>query len=249
MQKSIWGNIIFKSLFYALKMHKLQIYCALSITTMLIIYFAYTIFWGVFITLNENQLLYFFSTLAQITAGLFGLTIAGYIFFINGLDKRVVDDELSKEFQTAFKQIYFNTFIMIGILATISIVLSLLGILLLNKNYNFIYDLIINICGIVFINGIGLMIGFFFDIINPNREKMMIEVLEKQIVGSDKYSKRNGNCAEFVSDVGEIEEILNKYILFSNLNSLYNKVSLYKVTDIMCKNKVIDYLLYRDIKK
>lgn len=43
--------------------------------------------------LNENQVLYLYSTGAQVIAGLFGLTLAGYIFFNDRLEKEVQADE------------------------------------------------------------------------------------------------------------------------------------------------------------
>lgn len=43
--------------------------------------------------LNENQILYLFSTSAQVLAGIYGLTLTGFIFFRNELSREEFDDD------------------------------------------------------------------------------------------------------------------------------------------------------------
>src|SRR3546814_11451832 len=45
------------------------------------------------LTLNENQILYLFSTSAQVLAGVYGLTLTGFIFFRNELSREELEDE------------------------------------------------------------------------------------------------------------------------------------------------------------
>lgn len=49
------------------------------------------------LTLNENQVLYLFSTSAQVIAAIYGLTLIGFLFFRNELNREATKDETLTE--------------------------------------------------------------------------------------------------------------------------------------------------------
>lgn len=61
--------------------------------------------------LNENQILYLFSSASQVIAAIFGLIITGYIFLRNELDRKADKDETLEEVILLLKSEYFDSII------------------------------------------------------------------------------------------------------------------------------------------
>ena len=58
--------------------------------------------------LNENQVLYLYSTSAQVLAGVYGLTLTGFIFFRNELSREEFEDDTLTEAVESLKSRYFE---------------------------------------------------------------------------------------------------------------------------------------------
>ncbi|PSU19934.1 hypothetical protein CTM97_18525 [Photobacterium phosphoreum] len=54
--------------------------------------------------LNENQILYIYSTSAQVLAGIYGLTLSGFIFFRNELSREQFEDNLFSNLDSSNKK-------------------------------------------------------------------------------------------------------------------------------------------------
>ena len=66
--------------------------------------------------LNENQILYLFSTSSQVLAGIYGLTLTGFIFFRNELSREEQEDETLADAVESLKARYFRLLAFITIL-------------------------------------------------------------------------------------------------------------------------------------
>ena len=75
--------------------------------------------------LNENQLLYLFSVIAQVIGGLFGLTLTAYVFFIDKIKDSARDDETLYDATTALLSQCFHRLILIATVCGITIFLCL----------------------------------------------------------------------------------------------------------------------------
>ena len=82
---------------------------------------------------NENQLLYIFATIAQVTGGLLGLTLAAYTLIDDKLKKIGDSDESSLDYSNQIRIENFNNLISISISSIFSIILSLI-VLLVYRN-------------------------------------------------------------------------------------------------------------------
>lgn len=80
-----------------------------------------------FFTLTENQLLYSYSTIAQVTGGIFGLTLTAYIFFNSNIQKIKNTDYLYDSVEAILIS-HHKSLIKISILTGIIIILSISGI-------------------------------------------------------------------------------------------------------------------------
>lgn len=79
-------------------------------------------------TLNENQVLYLFSTTSQVIAAVYGLTLTGFIFLRNELSREEFEDQTLSEPVEALKARYFIFLVFITILVLITILLCNLAI-------------------------------------------------------------------------------------------------------------------------
>jgi hypothetical protein len=59
------------------------------------------------IELNENQILYLFSTSAQVIAAIYGLTLTGFVFFRSELNRQEFEDETLVDAVESLKRRYF----------------------------------------------------------------------------------------------------------------------------------------------
>ena len=65
-----------------------------AFSSFLIVISSITSLWGLthsLLKLDENQILYLFSTSAQVLAGVYGLTLTGFVFFRNELSREEFD--------------------------------------------------------------------------------------------------------------------------------------------------------------
>ena len=102
------------------------------IIVMIIICLILSMFKVNIIWLNENQVLYLFSTGAQVVAGLFGLTLAGYTFLNDKLEKEAINDDPLYDAIEELRKIYYKMIKRIGIIGVISIALCMLNISICN---------------------------------------------------------------------------------------------------------------------
>ena len=83
-----------------------------------------------FIILNENQLLYVSSTLSQIVATLFGLSVTGYIFLDEKLKNDIESDQSLIDIVRDLKNKYKSKIILTGVLTFSGIFLCIINICL-----------------------------------------------------------------------------------------------------------------------
>jgi hypothetical protein len=221
---------------------------------MILLYLLYSAFFNPLIYLSENQILYIFSTSAQVIAGLFGLSMAGYGFLNDTLNRAVSDDETLIDAITELRSRFYQTIILMGILAIVSVLLSLLCISTYRiESYSFI-SLIINISAIFIINEIMLIIFFAFTIIDPKKVERISDSLKRE---ADKQTtgEETGDLSEFMKDFNQIESDLKKYseIIMSDgvlqKNSKYSsyRLSNGRIAEFLYKNEKISHELFENL--
>lgn len=140
--------------------------------------------------LNENQMLYFLSTIAQVTGALFGLTLAAYSLIDDKIRKIGEEDESSVDYSTTVRTDSFEQLKRISILSSASILLSLFVLTLYRKMVlDFtIFFLLIVVC--VFLS-LLVEVYRYVGSVNPNKiEKLKAE--EKQKFDTE-YSQKQSN--------------------------------------------------------
>ncbi len=159
--------------------------------------------------LSENQILYFFSTTSQVIAGLFGLTVAGYVFLRNELDRESKEDDSIADAVNALKNKYFALIAFLSFVGIVAILYSLLAIA--SENGTIRRDTvttIINIAGSLSSLEIVSIIYFAFEMLRPNRIETVSTRIKKSFSSEDPNS---GSLEEFLRDFNRLGEVLQSF--------------------------------------
>lgn len=159
--------------------------------------------------LNENQILYLFSSASQVIAAIFGLIITGYIFLRNELDRKADKDETLEEVILLLKSEYFGSIIGISITTIVSIALCFLVIVAETNNFSKLLSYLINLSVSTILAALFIIVSFVIRILNPNSIEMASNKLRESAT-KDKENE-SGSLEEFLKNFNEIDYILEKY--------------------------------------
>lgn len=169
-------------------------------------------FFDSYFFLNENQLLYLFSTIAQVTGGIFGLTLTAYVFFVDKFKESSRDDSTYYDATSALLKRYFYILILIAFICGITIFFSIAGIITLH-NLNVIYSFIINESVLFFLIGIIVTLTFGVMLLDPEKLEKEITVLQKR---AEEYyhntsSDANGDFRDFLKTYNKLEHLIIQF--------------------------------------
>lgn len=160
-------------------------------------------------SLNENQILYLFSAASQVMAAIYGLTITGYIFLRNELDRKADKDETFEEIVSLMKTEYFGFIIDISLVTLSSILFCILVMTVESDDHSVLIDLLINISVPTIITNLFLIVDFVAKILNPNSLEIASNRLRE--ISSQDQSDDKGSLEEFLKNYNYLEQILEKY--------------------------------------
>ena len=207
-----------------------------------------------FITLNENQVLYFFSTGAQVVAALFGITLAGYIFFNDRLDKEVQDDDSLYDAVEGLKKDYYKMIIKMGIICVLSIALCLLNIALYSDLGSLIkiYDYLINQASTLLLCEIFYIVIFIIKVTDPNKILKISSEMKSKI--GDTFDT-TGDFGEFLKNYNQLEKkiltIADMIISGNDKVALNNRrdyrPQIFQALNILISKEIMDKVLTEEI--
>lgn len=194
-------------------------------------------------TLNENQILYLFSSASQVIAAIFGLIITGYIFLRNELDRKADKDETLEEVILLLKSEYFGSIIGISITTIVSIALCFLTIVAETHDFRTLLSYLINISVATILTTLFIIVSFVIRILNPKS----IEIASNKLREKTTQDKANesGSLEEFLKNFNQIDYILEKY----GTTLLYSDVTDYESAKRkrVAKTKLV-YILFNEQK-
>ena len=212
-----------------------------------------TVLSGNAISLNENQILYLFSTSAQVIAAIYGLTLTGFIFFRNELSREEFEDETLAEAVESLKARYFVLLVFITVLVSLTLLLANLAISYEGSGGAWLTALIINAGQSAFLTSLFVVAYFIFDVIAPKRieraSKGLQSVLDPTVIGTAK-----GSLEDFLRNYNEIEMLLvnvgQKYSDTATFQSRYpRRFSNTRLAEILLRNERIDKLLFSRLRE
>jgi hypothetical protein len=164
---------------------------------------------GYAIAVNENQILYLFSTSAQVIAAIYGLTLTGFIFFRNELSREQSEDETLADAVESLKARYFALLMFITALVTLALLLANLAISHEGSGEPRLNTLILNAGQSAFVTSLFAVAYFVFDVISPHRIEVASRSLQSK-ADPDLATQTKGSLEEFLKNYNQIEALLEQ---------------------------------------
>jgi len=227
------------------------IICSLIVATLISLFF--TCFCITIFELNENQLLYLFSTMAQVTGGLFGLTLTAYIFFVDKFKESTRGDDILYDATMSILDRYFRNLSWIGIMCGVIIFLCVFGIIDMH-NWLIIYPFVINQGVILFIVLTISILTFGIALLDPNKLDKEVKRLKND---AEKHYKSDaseeGDFREFLKTYNLLEHLIINFAeacLSENKRFLYDyNPQIIQSLKVLTKSDIIDYILINEINE
>lgn len=204
--------------------------------------------------LNENQILYLFSTSAQVLAGVYGLTLTGFIFFRNELIREESEDDSLTDAVETLTERYFKLLVFITLFSVFTLLISNFVISIESSKDSNIRTFFINVGQTSFVINLLVITYFIFDVIAPKRIERASKSLQETLdpVGS---TEEKGSLEYFLTNFNQIEYILQKYgQAFQFERSTFQpkskrRISNVKLAQIILQAERIDNALFEEIKR
>lgn len=195
------------------------------------------------IDINENQLLYLSSTLSQVVATLFGLTITGYIFLEDRLKSSSEKDDTLIDAIDALKLEFRKSLLTIGVLTGISIIFCLSNMIIGNNLSSipaFMADIVLYNSIAITIATIIFIIKFVFKVTDPQKIKKISAKEKTAIEKSNHYlNKQDTNYfSQFMQEFNKLEKLLIKHAEKYSNNA--SALSFYQALRIIQYNELLD---------
>lgn len=207
------------------------------------------------LTLNENQVLYLFSTSAQVIAAVYGLTLTGFLFFRNELTREANEDETLEEPIDELKSRYFKLLVFITGLVALSLFLANLAISHEASQRTHVTTVLINTGQSAFAVAFIAITLFVFDVIAPQRIERASQTLQNELDPSRGREVR-GNLEEFLRNYNQIEALLSDASLpYQSFTTAYSqarqprKMSNTRLADILFRSERISQSLHQRLRE
>jgi hypothetical protein len=203
--------------------------------------------------LNENQILYLYSTSAQVLAGVYGLTLTGFIFFRNELSREELEDDTLTEAVESLKNRYFKILMFITILSIFTLLMSNLVISSESGKNSPLTAITMNIGQSSFVVNLLVIAYFIFDVISPKRIEKESKSIQQKVDPLPADDVR-GSLEDFLTNYNTLEHILQKYgqayqSEFENSSGrTRRRISNVRLAEFILRAEKIDYRLFEEIK-
>lgn len=173
-----------------------------------------------FLTFSESTLLQVLAVGAQIVAGLYGITLTGYVFFMDRLQGRAAEDAVLSDVVELLQQRYYRMILMMTVDSLLVFAAS--GVLLLAGTENVlisseIHRLMVDETLLFTYMDISVILYFIVSVVDPHKFEKVSNRYRNQL-SSDAGPR--GNLQEFLKDCAEIEQILQQKGIRLSMNTV-----------------------------
>lgn len=202
--------------------------------------------------MNENQILYLYSTSAQVLAGTYGLTLTGFIFFRNELSREQVEDDSLADAVERLKKRYFY---LLGIVTTSTFSAVLLSNVVIaaegGGGNHLPIALLLNITQSAYVISLMVIIYFIYEVVAPGKIERVSQQIQSELDTSEVV--KTGSLEKFLSNFNKMEELLSDYSERYKLASQSGKIlgrrmPTSRALDFLFRSEVIDSQLYKQSK-
>jgi len=211
-------------------------------------------------SLNENQVLYLFSTSSQVVASIYGLTLTAFVFFRTELNREESEDISLTEAVETLKKRYFILLLFITFLVLLSILLANLAIVG-ESDGNFSANIfVINTAQAAFIVALFAIAHFIFEIAAPDKIGEISRVIQNKIDPIENNDQK-GNLELFLRNFNKVEFLLiNNSEVYPTTMSMQissdsyeakkiRRISNVKLADMIFRSKKISRELFEKLRE
>ncbi|WP_305374122.1 hypothetical protein [Photobacterium leiognathi] len=201
--------------------------------------------------MNENQILYLYSTSAQVLAGTYGLTLTGFIFFRNELSREQIEDESLADAVERLKKRYFY---LLGIVTTSTfsaVLLSNVVIAAEGGSNRIPITILLNIAQSAYVISLIVIIYFIHEVVAPGKIERISQQIQRELDTSEVI--KTGSLENFLSNFNKMEELLSEYserykLVSQSGQILGRRMPTSRVLDFLFRSEVINSQLYKQSK-
>ncbi|PPC83165.1 MAG: hypothetical protein CTY38_04850 [Methylotenera sp.] len=207
-----------------------------------------------FFSLNDSQILYLSSTSAQVTAGIYGLTLTGFLFFRTELSREASEDESLVEVIDELKSRYFYHLIYVSGLMGLTLALSNIVISQLSSANIGLTVVLLNASQSAYAVTLCAIVYFIFDVVSPRKVQRASQKMQDTIDPSREIAKP-GNLESFLRNYNRIESLLQDTTMVydiqkpSQFESRANRISNTRLVDFLLKSERISKSLYTKLRE
>lgn len=201
-----------------------------------------------YILLSENQILYIYSSLAQVIGAILGLTIAGYSMIDSKMKSLSETDTTITEYVEDIRHEYYVSLMYIIILSTIDIIFCLIILAVYDNTLNTFAPFFMTETIIIFVF-IMIELIRFVCYLNPNtiNEKGNIDKdsIDAEYGNYIDKNKSNENFSPFITYYNLLEKLLKDFAcnLINSPHSTH-KIQFFESLDILLHEKIINQEAY-----
>jgi len=159
------------------------------------------------LTLNENQVLYLFSTSSQVISAIYGLTLTGLVFFINELNREQIEDDTREASTRELKNRYYRFLVFITILVCTAIGIGNSIISTESIGPGLLNSILINAGQTAFAFSLIAIVIFIFEVIDPKALERASDRIKENLDPSMDADEQ-GSLGDFIRNFNEVERIL-----------------------------------------
>lgn len=222
--------------------HKILIFCFIILSVLNII--NCWVFKIELVPLSENQILYIYSSLAQVIGALLGLTISGYSVMDSKMKTLSDTDETMQDYVADIRPHYFKSFMYIIIFSISNIILCLIVISTYDNAYHILTPFFMTEAIVVFIF-IMIELLRFVHYLNPNTIRKMGSQDKDSIDTEYNNTTATGETLEgfipFITNYNMLERLIKDFAcdLIDSPSSAY-KLQIFDSLNILLHNEIIN---------
>lgn len=205
--------------------------------------------------LSENQIMYLYSTSAQVLAAVYGLTITGYLFFRSELLREARNDETRANSIEKVERRYLRQLFVVTILVALTILLTNLVIVYQSSSSIFTLTIFLNSAQSCFAISFIAISLFVLDVVTPHNVEAASQEIQNEIDPIQSSDRVDGSLEEFIRTHNEIEGLLKQAtIIFQPIvqtiqsSKSFKKVSNARLAELLWRERKIQHSLFADIK-
>lgn len=190
------------------------------------------------------------STCSEIIAGLYGITLAGYTFFLSRIDALTATDAtmdyIVASIKTRFK--FLIWYITLNVMITLFISVALMyAPAPADDQISFFYRLFCNEFLLFLCFSIALILYYSIQVINPN----CIEKQARKLKHKISHKGRTGSAVEYISLYDQIEAICNSLLPDNVLHQIHeNKGKLFEYTiELLDEQSILIPTVIADLRR